>query len=318
MPDFKKFIDKETGIEYIVKDETAREIAENAIIGGVNNIGKNYDKTITYIVGDCCIHDNVLYICIEGTNPGASATKYDENTIYEVGDYCLYEEVAYICIEALEEAGTFDISKWEVISTIEEWDETKWKATTITEILGQQNTNFQGAANVIRDAISSLGIEVPDGASLQDIAELITNSNIIVINSSIEILNNSTISGGWSSSNKLSLAGPTKSGTITSNSINSITLDKISSISATFSPFFTYPAECSTSFSLRVTDLSGDIVAQASSSAKTQTTLTVDTSSLTGSYYIQYYIYVYRTHADSGTPSSVVEGNQINSIYLKP
>ena len=50
---------------------------------------------------------------------GVSADEFSESATYQVGDYCTYQSKTYKCNTAIQTAGAWDSSKWDVIENVD-------------------------------------------------------------------------------------------------------------------------------------------------------------------------------------------------------
>ena len=150
----------------------------------------------------------------------------------------------------------------------------------------------------------------------EELANSLENANIMVITNSISILNNTTITGGWTATLSLSANAQIRSKTTTAQTKNRIDLSDISSISVSVAA--TLIDTCTITSSVRILDTENNVVKKQDKTSYGATSLSLDVSDITGSYIIQIYLYLYRNHVDSQTGSSHWDYTSISNVILNP
>ena len=111
---------------------------------------------------------------IEGTEA------YDNTATYAVGDYCIYNSTRYKCITA--------------VTTAEDFDSTKWSATTTNNDITQLNSSFTNNTTYSTDTTERVLIGYKQGKPLY--RQYLTYSNLTVPVNTEQILTSASIPSG--------------------------------------------------------------------------------------------------------------------------
>ena len=206
-----------------------------------------------------------------------------------------------------------------------EYTEDDGSKTTVQDKISELNSNlenissnFSTAANDLGNVLVAKGYAIPTGSTVDNMIDIINNTNVVIVSSSINILTDTSITGGWTGATSMSKSGQTRTGTLLSDTKNLINLSSIKSITGTLKTV--YIDSCYTDFYIRAINASGNIVKETSMRVTSSTTknLTLDTTDISESCYIEYYVYLYRTHVDSGTGSSHVDKVYVTAMTMTP
>lgn len=159
----------------VVSQDGTPTTANHLITKGIleRYIADPYSNQATYIVGNYCVYNNILYICntdinapetfnpskwtqikltaISGSGADTSliAGEYNSSATYHPGAYVIHNDQLYKCISTGDVSGPWDPLDWDLTTVMHEIEE-HW------QVINDDHSNIAALTNCIADPYSTL------------------------------------------------------------------------------------------------------------------------------------------------------------------